>query len=92
MAKTKQKGAGKTADAPAAQRPIRPFFAGVSIASLWGALHVPVFLRVMMIGGFAAKLLAIAIVASGVLMALMEAAVLVGRQLPQLREALSRLP
>lgn len=54
-------------------RPIRPLMVGVTIGTLWAALHMPSILNVASVTEVAAEALATAIVAGGALAVMTEA-------------------
>ena len=91
--KTARKTSGKDASAQGSRRrPVRPFLAGMSVAAAWGALHMPAALWSLVLGGFALKLVAIAIATGGVIAAAMEVLVFAISRIPWFLAALSRRP
>jgi hypothetical protein len=84
-----KKKTGKAKDRPA-PRPIRPFVTGVSLSAAWGAFHLPAVFKMLTIGGFVAKLVAIAIVLGGSLAALAEFLPFLATRLPPLLARLSK--
>ncbi|GHD98152.1 hypothetical protein U879_11680 [Defluviimonas sp. 20V17] len=90
--KTRRKSGGKDAGRGQQQgrRPVRPFLAGTSVAAGWGALHMPAALWSLVLGGFALKLIAIAIAAGGLIAAAMEVVVFAIARIPWILSILSR--
>jgi hypothetical protein len=66
--------------------PIKPFVTGFGLGAAWGALSVPSSFSYAEMGGFVARIVAIALVSGGVLAVLIEALVLLARLAGQLRE------
>lgn len=54
------------AEKSARVRPVRPFLTGAAIAAAWGALNVPSDTSIEGLGAFAAHIVAIMLVAAGV--------------------------
>lgn len=59
--------------------PIKPFVTGFGLGAAWGALSVPSTFSYAVLGGFIARILAIALVSGGVLAVLVEVLVLLVR-------------
>lgn len=90
--KTRRKSGDKQA-APGqgrAGRPVRPFLAGTSVAAGWGAWHMPAALWSLVLGGFALKLIAIAVAAGGAIAAAMEITIFAIGRIPWILSILSR--
>ncbi|MEE3501330.1 hypothetical protein [Acidiphilium acidophilum] len=71
---------------PPRPMPIKPFVTGFGLGAAWGALSVPSSFSYAEMGGFVARIVAIALVSGGVLAVLIEALVLLARLAGQLRE------
>lgn len=65
--------------APPRTLPIKPFITGFGLGAAWGALSVPSTFSYAVLGGFIARIFAIALVSGGVLAVLMELLVLLMR-------------
>jgi hypothetical protein len=65
--------------APPRPLPLKPFITGFGLGAAWGALSVPSTFSYAVLGGFVARIFAIAAVSGGVLAVLVEAFVLLIR-------------
>jgi len=90
MADKKDNNSEASAVAREFGRPVRPFLAGVGIGAAWGAFHLPVALFSVAAGGFAAEVIAVGILAGGLIAALMEGFILLAVGVPRLLSFVSR--